>query len=420
MEQTQKMTRLEKRWVLYDVGNSAFTLLISTILPIYFNGLAGAAGADRRRIPGLLGVRGPPFVTVVVAVLGPTLGAVADLPGMKKKLFALCVAVGIAGCAVMGAGAVLGVVFGVLHHRQDRLQHQPGLLRLHAHRRHRPRTDGQGVLGGGTPLATPAAASPLWPAWPSSWWGYQALGISLNAAMLLAFLLNAAWWLCCTLPLLGSYRQRYSVRGGGHLVRGAFRRLGETLREIRGNKQVFWFLIAFFLYIDGVYTIIDMATAYGQALGLDSTGLLLALLVTQIVAFPFALLFGWLARRVDTALLVSVGILAYVGIAAYAIFLRTQGQFWVLAVCVGMFQGGIQSLSRSYFGKIIPPERSGEYYGLLDICGKGASFVGTFLVSALTQLSGSTSTGVMVIAPLILLGFFAFRRAVREGRKNEY
>ena len=101
--------------------------------------------------------------------------------------------------------------------------------------------------------------------------------------------------------------------------------------------------------------------------------MLLALLVTQIVAFPFALLFGWLSRKVDTALLVSVGILAYVGIAAYAIFLRTQGQFWVLAVCVGMFQGGIQSLSRSYFGKIIPPERSGEYYGLLDICGKGAS-----------------------------------------------
>ena len=236
--------------------------------------------------------------------------------------------------------------------------------------------------------------------------------------LLAAFLLNAAWWLCCTLPLLRSYRQRYSVRGGGRLVRGAFRRLGETLREIRGNKQVFWFLVAFFLYIDGVYTIIDMATAYGQALGLDSTGLLLALLVTQIVAFPFALLFGWLSRKVDTALLVSVGILAYVGIAAYAIFLRTQGQFWVLAVCVGMFQGGIQSLSRSYFGKIIPPERSGEYYGLLDICGKGASFVGTFLVSALTQLSGSTSTGVMVIAPLILLGFFAFRRAVREGRKS--
>ena len=418
MEQTQKMTRLEKRWVLYDVGNSAFTLLISTILPIYFNGLAGAAGLTDAEYLAFWGYAAS-FVTVVVAVLGPTLGAVADLPGMKKKLFALCVAVGIAGCAVMGLVQswvwFLGCFIIAKIGYSTSLVFYDSMLSDVTVPERMDKVSSVGYAFGYAGSCIPFVASLA-----IVLVGYQALGISLNAAMLLAFLLNAAWWLCCTLPLLGSYRQRYSVRGGGHLVRGTFRRLGETLREIRGNKQVFWFLIAFFLYIDGVYTIIDMATAYGQALGLDSTGLLLALLVTQIVAFPFALLFGWLARRVDTALLVSVGILAYVGIAAYAIFLRTQGQFWVLAVCVGMFQGGIQSLSRSYFGKIIPPERSGEYYGLLDICGKGASFVGTFLVSALTQLSGSTSTGVMVIAPLILLGFFAFRRAVREGRKNEY
>ena len=418
MEQTQKMTRLEKRWVLYDVGNSAFTLLISTILPIYFNGLAGAAGLTDAEYLAFWGYAAS-FVTVVVAVLGPTLGAVADLPGMKKKLFALCVAVGIAGCAVMGLVQswvwFLGCFIIAKIGYSTSLVFYDSMLTDVTVPERMDKVSSVGYAFGYAGSCIPFVASLA-----IVLVGYQALGISLNAAMLLAFLLNAAWWLCCTLPLLGSYRQRYSVRGGGHLVRGAFRRLGETLREIRGNKQVFWFLIAFFLYIDGVYTIIDMATAYGQALGLDSTGLLLALLVTQIVAFPFALLFGWLSRKVDTALLVSVGILAYVGIAAYAIFLRTQGQFWVLAVCVGMFQGGIQSLSRSYFGKIIPPERSGEYYGLLDICGKGASFVGTFLVSALTQLSGSTSTGVMVIAPLILLGFFAFRRAVREGRKNEY
>src|SRR5699024_8880097 len=418
MEQTQKMTRLEKRWVLYDVGNSAFTLLISTILPIYFNGLAGAAGLTDAEYLAFWGYAAS-FVTVVVAVLGPTLGAVADLPRMKKKRFALCVAVGIAGCAVMGLVQswvwFLGCFIIAKIGYSTSLVFYDSMLTDVTVPERMDKVSSVGYAFGYAGSCIPFVASLA-----IVLVGYQALGISLNAAMLLAFLLNAAWWLCCTLPLLGSYRQRYSVRGGGHLVRGTFRRLGETLREIRGNKQVFWFLIAFFLYIDGVYTIIDMATAYGQALGLDSTGLLLALLVTQIVAFPFALLFGWLSRKVDTALLVSVGILAYVGIAGYAIFLRTQGQFWVLAVCVGMFQGGIQSLSRSYFGKIIPPERSGEYYGLLDICGKGASFVGTFLVSALTQLSGSTSTGVMVIAPLILLGFFAFRRAVREGRKNEY
>ena len=416
MEQTQNMTGLEKRWVLYDVGNSAFILLVSTILPIYFNSLADAAGLTPAEYLAFWGYAAS-FVTVVVAVLGPTLGAVADLPGMKKKLFALCVAVGVAGCAVMGLVQFwvwfLGCfVVAKIGYSASLVFYDSMLTDITTPER-MDKVSSVGYAFGYAGSCIPFVLS------LAIVLGHEAVGLSMNAAMLAAFVLNAAWWLCCTLPLLRSYRQRYSVRGEGRLVAGAFRRLGETLREIRGNKQVFWFLAAFFLYIDGVYTIIDMATAYGQALGLDSTGLLLALLVTQIVAFPCALAFGWLSHKVDTSLLVSASILAYVGIAAYAIFLRSQAQFWVLAVWVGMFQGGIQSLSRSYFGKIIPPERSGEYYGLMDICGKGASFVGTFLVSLMTQLSGSTSVGVMVIAPLILLGFFAFRRSVRESRRAE-
>lgn len=136
------------------------------------------------------------------------------------------------------------------------------------------------------------------------------------------------------------------------------------------------FLLAFFFYIDGVYTIIEMATTYGAALGLDSTGLLLALLVTQIVAFPFAILFGRLAQKYNTETLITVCIAAYFGIAVFAMFLHTQTQFWILAVLVGMFQGGVQALSRSYYTRIIPAEQSGEYFGLMDICGKGASFGG--------------------------------------------
>ena len=139
---------------------------------------------------------------------------------------------------------------------------------------------------------------------------------------------------------------------------------------------MFWFLLAFFCYIDGVYTIIDMATAYGTALGLDTTGLLLALLLTQIVAFPSALIFGRLSSKYPSTALIPVCIAAYAGIAVFAFFLTRQWQFWVLAVIVGMFQGGVQALSRSHFAKIIPPEKSGEYFGLFDICGKGASFLG--------------------------------------------
>ena len=417
MEQQQKdkMTRLERRWVLYDVGNSAFTLLISTILPIYFNGLAESAGLSDAQYLAFWGYAAS-FVTVVVAVLGPTLGAIADLPDMKKKLFTLCVAVGVIGCAVMGVVSswvwFLGCfIIAKIGYSASLVFYDSMLTDVTAPER-MDKVSAVGYAFGYAGSCIPFVVSLVIVL------GYQAIGLTLGTAMLIAFLINAGWWLCCTLPLLASFRQKYSIPAQGHMVADAFRRLGQTFRDIKANKQVLWFLIAFFLYIDGVYTIIDMATAYGQALGLDSTGLLLALLVTQIVAFPFALLFGWLSRRVDTAFLVSVTIAAYIGIAAYAIFLRSQTQFWILAVWVGMFQGGIQSLSRSYFGKIIPPEKSGEYYGLLDICGKGASFVGTFLVSALTQLSGSTSTGVMVIAPLILLGFFAFRRAVREGRKS--
>ena len=413
-QQKDKMTRLEKRWVLYDVGNSAFTLLISTILPIYFNGLAESAGLSDAQYLAFWGYAAS-FVTVVVAVLGPTLGAIADLPDMKKKLFTLCVAVGVIGCAVMGALSswvwFLGCFIIAKIGYSASLVFYDSMLTDVTTPERMDKVSAVGYAFGYAGSCIPFVVSLVIVL------GYEAIGLTLGAAMLIAFLINAGWWLCCTLPLLARYRQKYSIPAEGHMVAGAFRRLGETFRDIQGNKQVLWFLIAFFLYIDGVYTIIDMATAYGQALGLDSTGLLLALLVTQIVAFPFALLFGWLSRRVDTALLVSIAIVAYIGIAAYAIFLRSQAQFWILAVWVGMFQGGIQSLSRSYFGKIIPPEKSGEYYGLLDICGKGASFVGTFLVSLMTQISGSTSVGVMVIAPLILLGFLAFRKAVREGRR---
>ena len=204
-----------------------------------------------------------------------------------------------------------------------------------------------------------------------------------------------------------------------HAIRQSFARIGHTLRHLPEDKQVFWFLLAFFCYIDGVYTIIDMATAYGTALGLDTTGLLLALLVTQIVAFPSALVFGRLSNKYPSAKLIPVCIAAYAGIAVFAFFLTRQWQFWVLAVIVGMFQGGVQALSRSHFAKIIPPEKSGEYFGLFDICGKGASFLGTMIVSVGSQLTGSANVGIGMLALLFAVGFVLFRVSCRtEGAKT--
>ena len=245
--------------------------------------------------------------------------------------------------------------------------------------------------------------------------GAGSIGISQMTALNLALFITAAWWLVTTLPLLRQYKQVHFVEVQEHAIRQSFARIGHTLRHLKEDRQVFWFLLAFFCYIDGVYTIIDMATAYGTALGLDTTGLLLALLVTQIVAFPSALIFGRLSAKYPSSQLIPVCIAAYTGIAVFAFFLTQQWQFWVLAVMVGMFQGGVQALSRSHFAKIIPAEKSGEYFGLFDICGKGASFLGTMIVSVGSQLTGSANVGVGSLIVLFVVGFVLFRVSCRQG-----
>ena len=243
--------------------------------------------------------------------------------------------------------------------------------------------------------------------------GSDKIGLSMESAMAVSFAIVAVWWITMTLPLLKTYRQRHYVERKPHAVKDSFTRIGRTLVNARKEKKIFLFLIAFFFYIDGVYTIIDMATAYGSALGLDSTGLLLALLVTQLVAFPSAIIFGKLAKRFNTEKLILVCISAYLFIAIFAIFLATQLQFWILAVLVGMFQGGVQALSRSYFAKIIPAEQAGEYFGLMDICGKGAAFLGTTVVGVVTQITGSMSKGVGMISVFFVVGIVFFNMAMK-------
>ncbi len=244
--------------------------------------------------------------------------------------------------------------------------------------------------------------------------GAEKIGIGMEMAMMISFAIVAIWWIGATVPLLKIYKQKHYVERQPGAIRNSFRRLGVTLKNVKNEKKIFLFLLAFFFFIDGVYTIIDMATAYGTALGFDSTKLLLALLVTQIVAFPFAIIFGKLANCYRTERLIMICIGAYFGIAVFAIFLREQWQFWILAVLVGMFQGGIQALSRSYFAKIIPPEKSGEYFGLMDICGKGASFLGTTVISLISQVTGHINIGVGSISLFFVIGMIMFRMAAAE------
>ena len=418
MEQNKKFspTGLERAWILYDVGNSAFVLLVATLIPIFFNALAEEGGLSSVDYLAYWGYAAS-AVTIITAVLSPILGTLADTRGFKKPIFILCLVVGVAGCCAMGLAKtwlpfLLIFVFAKVGFSGSLVFYDSMLSDVTTPDRMdvvSSRGYAWGYIGSCVPFVVCLALV----------LGSGAIGLSQMTALNIALFITAAWWLAMTLPLLKTYRQLHYVEVEKHAIRQSFARIGHTLRHLHEDKQVFWFLLAFFCYIDGVYTIIDMATAYGTALGLDTTGLLLALLVTQIVAFPSALIFGRLSAKYPSTTLIPVCIAAYAGIALFAFFLTQQWQFWVLAFVVGMFQGGVQALSRSHFAKIIPPEKSGEYFGLFDICGKGASFLGTMIVSVGSQLTGSANVGVGSLIVLFIVGFVLFRVSCKEGAITE-
>lgn len=410
-----KLTSLEKKWVLYDVGNSAFTMMVSTIFPIYFNFLAGNAGISDVDYLAYWGYA-TSICTLLVAILGPTLGAVADTRNFKKTIFCTAMGVGVFGCILLGFLSswiwFLGVFVLAKTGYSASLVFYDAMLTDVTEPDRMDTVSSHGYAWGYIGSCIPFIAC------LGIVLGGGSLGMDMQTSMILAFIITALWWLFSSVPLLRSYQQKYFSEAGEHVVRNSFKRLGRTFAELVKQKHIFVFLLAFFFYIDGVYTVIDMATAYGQALGLDSTGLLLALLVTQIVAFPSVLIFSRIIKNVRPEKIITVCIVAYFCIAVYAYWLDSQLDFWILAVLVGMFQGTIQALSRSYFAKIIPAEKSGEYFGIYDICGKGASVLGTALVSFLSQVTGSINIGVSALSVMFLIGLVLFQFSAKLNRQK--
>lgn len=405
-----KLTKLEKFWILYDVGNSAFILLVSTIIPIYFNHLASLAHISEVNYLAYWGYAAS-LTTAIVAIIGPILGTIVDTKGYKKPIFTLSMIIGVLGLAALSIPknwiVFLGIfVIAKIGYNTSLIFYDSMLLDVTTEEK-MDTVSSHGYAWGYLGSCVPFMISLVFVLF------YDTIGISFEIAMTLAFCINALWWLLMTLPLLKNYQQIYYIEKPQHPIKDSFSRLAQTLKEISKEKKVFVFLVAFFFYIDGVYTIIEMATAYGSALGLNTEGLLVALLVTQLVAFPFAILFSKLSKTHKTENLIHICIIAYTCIAIFAIQLDQQWEFWLLAVCVGMFQGAIQALSRSYFAKIIPPNKSGEYFGLFDICGKGASFMGTTLVGVIAQITGQMNIGVAVITVLFIIGYFLFRKAAK-------
>ena len=403
-----KLSKLDFKWILYDVGNSAFVLLTASILPIYFNSLATGQGLSETEYLTWWSY-GTSIATVIVAIAGPIMGTLADFPKSKKKIF---LANALGGAFLLfcfwipkhwAVFLLLFVLCKILYSISLVIYDSMLVDVCPEDKMDEISSKGYawGYLGSCVPFIISLGLI----------LGQANLGLSFSTLMLLVFTLNAGWWAFFTLPLAKSYHQIHSTPRSGAVFSQTFGRLGKTLKNIFHEKKVLYFILAFFFYFDGVYTIIDLATAYGTSLGLDQTRLLLALLLTQIVAFPSAILFGYLANSQPVSKLIKIGIIAYLCISIFALFMYTIWQFWVLAIAVGLFQGGLQALSRSYFARIIPKDQAGEYFGLYDIAGKGASFLGTTIVGIMTQLTGQQNIAVGTLAVLFIIGLVIFNKA---------
>ncbi|WP_296880276.1 MFS transporter [Thomasclavelia sp.] len=397
-----KLTKLEKYWILYDVGNSAFVLLVSTIIPIYFKNLASSAGMSLSDSTAFYSYA-ISISTLIVAFAGPILGSVGDRKNLRKPIFTFFMMMGVLSLAAMAIPVGWIVFLAIFIIAKTGLStslvfYDSMLVDITTNDRV-DEVSSHGYAWGYIGSCIPFTISLLLIL------GANNIGLSTIQAMSIAFIMNALWWLLMTLPLLKNYHQINFTTVKEPVVKN----LKKVLINIKNNKKVLYFLIAFFFYIDGVYTIIEMATSYGKDVGIDDNSLLLALLLTQVVAFPFSLIFGKLSKKYSVKTLILTCITGYFFIAVFALWLDTAWKFWVLAVFVAVFQGAIQALSRSYFTQIIPENQASEYFGVFDIFGKGASFMGTLLMGIITQITDSSKYGVIVIAGMFVIGGLIFK-----------
>lgn len=398
-----RFTKAETSWILYDVGNSALVLLATSVIPIYFNHLAAQDPAVEEVAVGAWGAA-ETIASLIIALLMPILGSIADMQGMRKKFIVGTVGTGAVATIAMGLPStwlpflVIYVISAVMLHSSFVFYDALLVDATTEERMDEVSSNGfaWGYVGSCIPFIVCLVVV----------LNAQGLGLGMRAAMLVAFVITTAWWVGFTIPMLKNVEQRTFKPYEPKALSKAISGIGGTLKAIWADKGIRWFILAYFFYIDGVHTVIKMSTSYGSSLGIEGTQLVLALLVTQFVAWPASIVYGRLGSRVGTKRMILVGIAGYFLIALYAaFFLRTATDFWVLAICVGLFQGGIQALSRSEFGKLCPKEHVNEYFGFFDIFGKYAAILGTGLVSAFTFLTHDPSLGVLSIAILFVAGF---------------
>jgi UMF1 family MFS transporter len=406
------LTKEENSWVFYDWANSAYSIIITTaVFPLFYKSAATNAGISPANSTAYLGYT-IAITTFILAMLGPVLGTIADYQGFKKRFFTFFFVLGVAFTALLAfipsdQWLLLLVVYTIsaVGFAGANIFYDAYLVDVTTEARMNrisARGFGFGYIGSTIPFIISIAIIILAQT--------DKIPISTTLASQIAFLITAAWWGLFTIPMFKHVHQRYYIEREPNPVVNSFKRLGSTIKEIRKYRALFLFLLAYFFYIDGVGTIITMSTAYGSDLGISATNLLIILFVTQVVAAPFAILYGRLSEVFTGKKMLYVGILVYIIICIYAYFLETTLDFWILAMLVATSQGGIQALSRAYFAKLVPKENANKFFGFYNIFGKFASIIGPLLVGVTAQVTGTSKSGVFSLVILFVIGIVILAR----------
>lgn len=396
-------TKEEKSWIMYDWANSAYSVIITVaVLPIFYKSLTTGSGIAPHVADSYWGYA-TSAATLIIALIAPLLGALGDYKNFKMRLFKFFFLTGAVTTALLSFTDSWQLLLAfymitIIGYSGANIFYDAFLVDITTEERmDKVSTYGfaMGYIGGST---IPYIISVMLITFSDF------LGISRDAAVKASFLLTSFWWIAFSIPMARNIKQVYSVERTGNIMRESFKRLTGTLRLMKHNRNLPLFLVAYFFYIDGVNTIMHMAAVFGDSIGLISTTLMLALLVVPVVSFPFTILYGRLARRFGSKIMIIIGISVYLAVCILAFRMTSEIEFWILAVLVATSQGGLQALSRSFYGKLIPKENSNEYFGFYNVLGKFSAIMGPALFGLFSQLTGQSRFGILSITILFIIG----------------